>query len=138
MMRDLDADQPLYTIGVVAELLQVHPETLRVWERNGLISPARSNRQRLYSNNDLRRLRFINGLIEGKGLNLAGVRQVIQLYPCWRLKNCQGGNTLNVKEQENYAKPCWKDEGSYCIGIEDKADFCNSCIYCHRSLVENS
>ncbi|MDD2443054.1 MAG: MerR family transcriptional regulator, partial [Desulfotomaculaceae bacterium] len=75
-----DDDQPLFNIGVVAQLLQVHPETLRIWERNNLIEPKRKNRQRLYSNNDLKRLKFIHNLINKKGLNIAGVQQVIVMY----------------------------------------------------------
>lgn len=131
-MVEFDADQPLYTIGVVAELLGVHPETLRVWERNGLIKPARSNKQRLYSNNDLKRLRFVNKMIEEKGLNLAGIKQLIQLYPCWWMRNCEGGR-FREDQLQNYAKPCWKEEGTYCIIIEDKADMCSSCEHCpHR------
>jgi len=130
-MVEFNADQPLYTIGVVAELLGVHPETLRVWERNGLIKPARSHKQRLYSNNDLRRLRFINKMFEDKGLILAGVKQVIQLYPCWWMKNCEGGHYRETNEV-NYAKPCWKEEGAYCIILEDKADYCNSCEHCPK------
>lgn len=130
-MVEFSADQPLYTIGVVAELLGVHPETLRVWERNGLIKPARSNKQRLYSNNDLKRLRFVNKMIEEKGLNLAGIKQLIMLYPCWWMKNCEGGK-FKEGQVRNYAKPCWKEEGAYCISIEDKADLCSSCEHCPK------
>jgi len=136
-MVEFDADQPLYTIGVVAELLGVHPETLRVWERNGLIKPARSNKQRLYSNNDLKRLRFVNKMIEEKGLNLAGVKQLIQLYPCWWMKNCEGAKYREHKSQ-NYAKPCWKEEGAFCVVIADKADLCSSCEHCPHRVGEQS
>ena len=135
-MLKFEADQPLYTIGVVADLIGVHPETLRVWERNGLIKPARSNKQRLYSNSDLKRLRFINDLIETKGLNLAGVKQMIQLYPCWWLKNCEGPGDLRERETVNYAKMCWKEIGSYCIVMEDKADYCSTCEYCPKQKVD--
>jgi DNA-binding transcriptional MerR regulator len=62
--------KPLYTIGVVADLISVHPETLRVWERHGLLKPHRRNAQRLYTDDDLKRLSFIQELI-AKGLNLA-------------------------------------------------------------------
>lgn len=133
-MVEFSADQPLYTIGVVAELIGVHPETLRVWERHGLLKPVRSRKQRLYSNNDLRRLRFINGLIEDKGLNLAGVNQVIRLYPCWWLKNCEGSGPMKKDGAVNPAKPCWKEDNSYCILIEDKADFCSTCEHCKERL----
>lgn len=64
--------KPLYTIGIVADLMDVHPETLRVWEHHGLLKPPRRNTQRLYTDGDLKRLGFIKGLLD-KGLNLAGV-----------------------------------------------------------------
>ena len=56
-MLNNNENTPMYTIGIVAELLGVHQETLRIWERNSLISPQRKNTQRLYSNNDLKKLK---------------------------------------------------------------------------------
>lgn len=49
----------LYPIGIVSELINVHPETIRVWERYGVIQPGRRGGKRFYSENDLARLRFI-------------------------------------------------------------------------------
>ncbi|GAI66979.1 unnamed protein product, partial [marine sediment metagenome] len=51
-------NRPVYPIGIVSELLDVHPETIRVWERYGVIHPYRRNGKRFYSDNDLERLRF--------------------------------------------------------------------------------
>lgn len=118
-------DSPVYTIGVVAEMLDVHPETLRIWERNDLVEPTRRNRHRLYSNNDIKRLRYIHYLTADKGLNIAGVKQLIQLYPCWKLKNCAGGRKSNTEQP--MTKPCWKEEETYCLAVEDKADLCKEC-----------
>ena len=119
-------DQPMFNIGVIAELLKVHPETLRIWEKHGLVEPSRRNKQRLYSNNDVKRLQFIHFLINEKGLNIAGVLQIITMYPCWNIKNCNGGNA-EKGDKVNYSKPCWKEQGTYCYVIEDKADHCSSC-----------
>lgn len=122
-----DEDKPMYTIGVVADLLDVHPETLRIWERNKLIKPARRNNQRLYSNNDLKRLKFIQHLIEQKGLNLAGVKHVLQFYPCWYTTDCSGGKPRSTN-CENSLRVCWKEEGTYCLEVRDKADLCTNCV----------
>jgi DNA-binding transcriptional MerR regulator len=124
-----DDDQPMFNIGVVAQLLQVHPETLRIWEKNDLIKPTRKNKQRLYSNNDLRRLKFIHQLINDKGLNIAGVQQVISMYSCWQLKSCPGSQLKNNPENVNQHKPCWLETGSHCLVIHDRADLCNSCEF---------
>jgi len=123
----LDEDQGLYTIGTVAELLNEHPETLRVWERNELILPDRNGYQRKYSNNDLKRLKFIKYLMDEKGLNIAGVRQVVSMYSCWYRRYCKGGDSKSSPVPVNESKPCWKVEGTYCLAPSDKSEFCHSC-----------
>ena len=123
----LDEDKGLYTIGTVAELIGEHPETLRVWERHELIRPDRKGYQRRYSNNDLKRLKFIKYMMDHKGLNIAGVKQITSMYSCWYKKDCKGGSSKNSPIPVNEAKSCWKIEGTYCHVAYDKADWCNSC-----------
>jgi MerR family transcriptional regulator, heat shock protein HspR len=123
----LDEEKGVYSIGTIAELLDEHPETLRVWERNGLISPDRDSYQRKYSNNDLKRLIFIKALMDEKGLNIAGVRQVVSMYSCWYHRFCKGGAAKNSAFSVNESKPCWKAEGTYCLAPVDKAEFCQNC-----------
>lgn len=67
-------------MSVAARLLGMHPQTLRKYERFGLIEPSRSlGRSRLYSDDDIARLRVIRHLVENLGLNLAGVELTLQL-----------------------------------------------------------
>jgi MerR family transcriptional regulator/heat shock protein HspR len=71
--------RPLFMIGIAAELAGMHPQTLRLYERRGLLSPSRTARNtRLYSQADVARLRRIQELSEG-GLNLAGIERVLDL-----------------------------------------------------------
>ncbi|MEW6623184.1 MAG: MerR family transcriptional regulator [Bacillota bacterium] len=121
---------PVYTISIVSKLLGVHQETLRIWERNGLIRPDRKNNQRLYSNNDFKRLKFVKVLLDEKGLNLAGIRQLIDFYPCWWKENCKGGKKKDEGHYINTAKPCWKEEHTFCFTPLDKADYCQGCRFC--------
>ncbi len=73
------ADRAVYVISVAAELAGVHPQTLRIYERKGLVDPARTDGgNRRYSERDIERLRRINDLTED-GLNLAGVKRVLEL-----------------------------------------------------------
>jgi MerR family transcriptional regulator, heat shock protein HspR len=73
-------DRPRYMISVAAELVSMHPQTLRVYESKGLIRPKRTGgNTRLYSEADLERLRLIQQLTNELGLNLAGVEQVLRL-----------------------------------------------------------
>jgi MerR family transcriptional regulator/heat shock protein HspR len=73
-------DRPRYMISVAAELVGMHPQTLRIYEAKGLVNPQRTaGNTRLYSEADLERLRLINRLTTELGLNLAGVEHVIRL-----------------------------------------------------------
>jgi MerR family transcriptional regulator/heat shock protein HspR len=73
-------DRPRYMISIAAELVGMHPQTLRVYESKGLIRPKRTGgNTRLYSEADLDRLKLIQQLTNELGLNLAGVEQVLRL-----------------------------------------------------------
>jgi MerR family transcriptional regulator/heat shock protein HspR len=73
-------DRPRYMISVAAELVGMHPQTLRIYESKGLLRPKRTKgNTRLYSEADLERLRLIQQLTNELGLNLAGVEQVLRL-----------------------------------------------------------
>ena len=73
-------DRPRYMISVAADLVGMHPQTLRIYESKGLIRPKRTaGNTRLYSEADIERLRLIQQLTSDLGLNLAGVEQVMQL-----------------------------------------------------------
>ncbi|NLJ36177.1 MAG: helix-turn-helix transcriptional regulator [candidate division WS1 bacterium] len=75
-----DAAEPLYVISVAARLVDCHPQTLRTYERMGLISPRRSSSNvRLYSDHDIERLRQIQRLTQEMGVNLAGVEVILRL-----------------------------------------------------------
>ena len=75
-----DYDRPRYMISVAAELVGMHPQTLRIYESKGLLRPGRTpGGTRLYSEHDLDRLRLIQRLTTELGLNLAGVERVLAL-----------------------------------------------------------
>ena len=75
-----DPTRPVYVISVAAELVRVHPRTLRIYELEGLLCPARTRTNiRLYSENDIRRVLWIRHLTRNLGVNLAGVRVPFEL-----------------------------------------------------------
>ena len=79
-MSTADYERPRYMISVAAELVGMHPQTLRIYENKGLVRPGRTpGGTRLYSERDLDRLRLIQRLTTELGLNLAGVARVISL-----------------------------------------------------------
>ncbi|MDR1016129.1 MAG: MerR family transcriptional regulator [Coriobacteriales bacterium] len=74
-----DRDKPVYMISVAADLAHMHPQTLRVYEQRGLVSPKRtSGNTRMYSEADIERLELINRLTH-EGINLAGVLRVLDM-----------------------------------------------------------
>ena len=78
--RVTDRDRAVYVISVAAELAGVHPQTLRMYERKGLLQPARTEgRARRYSERDIEHVRLIQMLTQEYGINLAGVEMVMSL-----------------------------------------------------------
>ena len=79
-MSVTDYERPRYMISVAAELVSMHPQTLRIYESKGLVRPGRTpGGTRLYSERDLERLKLIQRLTTEIGLNLAGVARVLAL-----------------------------------------------------------
>ena len=81
-----DGDEPLYTISIAARLVRpdrpdepIHPQTLRMYEKLGLVTPQRVGKNRLYSDHDIQRLRQIQRFTQDMGVNLAGVEVILQL-----------------------------------------------------------
>jgi len=79
-MAQKDKDEPVYLISIAARLCKMHPQTLRLYERMGLVKPQRIGRKnRMYSDADIDRLRQIQRLTHDLGVNLAGVEVILAL-----------------------------------------------------------
>jgi len=79
-MKSKREKKPLYMISVVAEMFSIHPQTLRTYEREGLIRPSRTvGNTRLYSEEDVERIEMITRLTRELGINLAGVEVVLNM-----------------------------------------------------------
>jgi MerR family transcriptional regulator/heat shock protein HspR len=78
--REQPEERAVYIISVAAELAGVHPQTLRIYERKGLLRPARTpGNTRRYSERDIARLQMIQKLTQEHGLNLAGVKMIVEM-----------------------------------------------------------
>lgn len=73
------SEEPVYVISIAARLADVHPQTLRIYERKGLINPARVHNRRRYSEADIQRCRLIQELTQDMGVNLAGVKMIMDM-----------------------------------------------------------
>ena len=81
-----DPQRPRYFISIAAELAEVHPRTLRIYEEEGLLCPHRRNNLRLYSEADIQRVRIIRFLTRRQGVNLAGVKVILQLEALGKIR----------------------------------------------------
>jgi MerR family transcriptional regulator/heat shock protein HspR len=85
----MDADEPVYVISIAARIVGVHQQTLRMYERQGLVQPKRASNRRLYSRRDIERVRQIQRLVADLGVNLAGAEVIMRM-----------GERLQEAEQE--------------------------------------
>ena len=94
-------NEPLFVISVAARLVKMHPQTLRKYEREGLIAPSRTQGNlRLYSDRDIERLRQVKYLVEDRGLNLAGVQMVLDITR--RLREMRAfASDRNLRQEPN-------------------------------------
>jgi MerR family transcriptional regulator/heat shock protein HspR len=112
-------NEPLFVISVAARLVEMHPQTLRKYEKEGLIEPSRtSGNLRLYSDRDIERLRQVKYLVEGRGLNLAGVQLVLELTR--RLRELR--NHTEAMHQELARNGSGRHNGDAFAMIRDELD----------------
>ena len=87
-IQSLTASTPIYPIGVAARLLDVHPRTLRIYEDEGLITPAHKGQRRMFSENDIRWIRCLRKMIHEQGISIMGIKKLLDLAPCWEIAEC--------------------------------------------------
>lgn len=103
-MTNID-DKPLFMISVVAKMLGIHPQTLRLYEREGLLSPNRTKgNTRLYSETDIEKIKSIMTLTRDLGVNLAGVEIILNL------KNQMGDLKIAFQDFLNYLQETMNKE----------------------------
>ena len=128
-MKSLN-NYPLYSIGVVSELLGVHPETVRLWEKAGIVNPPqRRSGKRFYSEKDYKRLQFVHILAQ-EGLTVRAILYYLRLYPCWKTAVCTG--CLHSSSEIASTKPCWQENGAYCQ-VANSENPCVTCNNCNES-----
>lgn len=93
-----DKSEPVYMIGVVVNLTQMHAQTIRLYEKLGLVTPQRKNKNRLYSDSDVDRLRQIRRFTQEMGVNLAGVEVILDLLR--RMEEMQAERDAMAKRSE--------------------------------------
>ncbi len=121
-----DHDEPLMQIGVVAEMLDISVHTLRLYESEGLVIPyKKDSKHRLYSQNDVIRLKCIRDSIINKKFTIAAINALYSMIPCWAIKNCSDEDKKNCEAYKSVLSPCWtfKHKSNMC-----EAQECRKCI----------
>lgn len=119
-------DVPLYPIGIVAELIGTTDQTLRLYEKHGLIKPSRRNKNRYYSENDIKWLRCIRELIHTKKISIQGIKKLMEYAPCWELTDCAQDKRENCSAFIDKSRPCWELNRTICSRQSGK--LCEDCI----------
>jgi MerR family transcriptional regulator/heat shock protein HspR len=102
---------PLYTIGIAAKLTGVSVPLLRVYEKEGLILTEKTEtHRRLYSDLEIEKVRCIRRMINEQGMNFAGIRRLLALIPCWKLRNCTLQEKTICQGYKSSSTPCWATE----------------------------
>lgn len=110
----LDAGRAVFRIGAVAEILGVHPRTLRLYEERGLVKPARKRGQRRYSQNDILWLRCLRRLIHEEGYGLDAIVKLLEFAPCWELRDCPPEVRENCGALQDRRLRCWQISERVC------------------------
>jgi MerR family transcriptional regulator/heat shock protein HspR len=121
----LDKTEPIYTLSVAARLSNTPQHSIRQYIDKGLIIPFRTETNRhLFSEVDISRLLCIRGYLNEKGLNIAGIKALFSLVPCWALKPCSVTDRQNCEAYHSSSYPCWEatNKGSQCKNID-----CRTC-----------
>lgn len=79
-MKEIDEETPLFTISIVSKILGIHTQTLRIYDKEGLVCPIRTpTNRRLYSEKDIKRLKYVCYLVHERGVNLSGAKIILEM-----------------------------------------------------------
>lgn len=105
---DMCQSIPKYKISEAAKLLGISVHTLIMYEKEGLIIPfKKSTNQRLYSDEDIERLRCIRNAINKEKISIEGIKRIFSLVPCWAIVDCSIQDVESCEALKSSNKPCW-------------------------------
>ena len=130
---ELDKNEPIYPISVAAKLLGLHPRTLRVYEEEGLINPARQGNKRYYSQDDVEWISCLRHLIHEEGISIPGIKRLLDLTPCWEIKKCPPERREKCTAFANKVVPCWERASTACAR---ELNHCQECDVYIKAMKE--
>ena len=129
----IESTAPVYTLSTTSTLSGIPVHSIRQYIDKGLIIPFKKESNRnLFSQVDILRLKYISNLLNEDGLNIAGIRMLLAVIPCWAIRECSAGEREACQAYRSNANPCWEasEKGTLC-----KNSNCRECdVY---RIVEN-
>lgn len=119
--QDIGKYEPILTIGTIAQMLGVAVQTVRLYEEEGLVIPWRTNSgRRMFSLSDAERLKCVRKMITEYGINLAGVKRLLSLIPCWEFKGGLDSDCKSCPAYYEASAPCWslRSKGQKCMVVD--------------------
>lgn len=113
----VESTAPVYTLSTTSTLSSIPVHSIRQYIDKGLIIPFKKESNRnLFSQVDILRLKFINDLLNKEGLNIAGIRKLLAIIPCWTVRDCSAGERETCQAYHSDAFPCWEasEKGTFC------------------------
>ena len=132
MNNMVDNGKPIFPISVAAKLLDVHPRTLRIYEEEGLLKPARQGNKRYFSQDDIDWVRCLRRLIHEEGISIPGVKRLLDLTPCWEIKKCSREVRESCTAYVDRAIPCWQQARRICAREPSQCERCETFIRAMR------
>jgi MerR family transcriptional regulator, heat shock protein HspR len=81
-------NKAIFTIGTAAKMLEVHPRTLRIYEKEGLVKPLRKGQWRYYNMDDIKWIQCLRDMIHQQGISIAAIKKLLKYTPCWNIVEC--------------------------------------------------
>ena len=113
----IESTAPVYTLSTASTLSEIPVHSIRQYIDKGLLIPFRKESSRhLFSQVDILRLKYINKLLEKDGLNIAGIKSLLALIPCWVIRQCSTEDREKCQAYINETYPCWEasEKGTLC------------------------
>ena len=108
MENNINTETPLYPIRTAAQILGISIPTLRMYEKEGLILPHKTDgNQRIYSEDDLERLRCIRRAINESKISINGIKTMYSLIPCWEVVKCSEEDRKVCDAFKDHNQACW-------------------------------
>ena len=115
--NSVESTTPVYTLSVTANLSGIPVHSIRQYIDKGLMIPFKKESSRnLFSQVDILRLKYIHRLLQNDGLNIAGIKTLLALIPCWAIRRCSDEDRTKCQAYISETYPCWEasEKGPLC------------------------